>query len=290
MDKEVQISAFISETRVSTLAAFLQTAMKDVMTSSIYDNLHTTKHAGKVALITGGNSGLGLATAQRLAREGAQIIITGRRQDVLDEALTTLPAGAMALQGDVTVEADMARIVQAVVAAHGRIDIVFANAGVAEFVSLGAITEAQMDRTFGINVKGVVLTLQAALPHIPRGGAIVVTGSICAIQGVSAFSIYAASKAALRSFTRSFASDLKGSGIRINLVAPGVVVTPGYENELKMTPEQIASYCEEIAAQAPLGRVGQGDDIAKAVSFLASDDASYITGVELFVDGGLVQV
>ena len=260
------------------------------MTASIFHNVHATKHAGKVVLITGGNSGIGLATAQRFAHEGALVVITGRRQAVLDTALASLPATAMALQGDVTQAADMARIVEKVVAAHGRIDILFANAGVADFTQLACITEANLDRTFDINVKGTLLTLQAALPHMPRGSAVVITGSICAIQGVPAFGVYAASKAALRSFTRSFASDLKGTGIRINLVAPGVVITPGYENELKMTPEQIAAYVADISAQAPLERVGQGDEIAKAVSFLASDDASYITGAELFVDGGLVQV
>lgn len=260
------------------------------MTVVDFSTIHTTKHAGKVALITGGSTGLGLATAQRLSREGARVVITGRRQAALDAALATLPDNAMALQGDVSQASDLARIVAAVVAAHERIDILFANAGVAEFTALPDITEAKLDRIFDTNVKGTLLTLQAALPHMPRGSAIVVTGSICAIQGVPAFGVYAASKAALRSFTRTFASDLKGTGIRINLVAPGVVVTPGYEKELKLTPAQIAAYCDDIAAQAPLGRVGQGDDIAKAVSFLASDDASYITGTELFVDGGLVQV
>ena len=260
------------------------------MTDSIFHNVHTTKHAGKVVLITGGNSGLGLSTAQRLAREGATVVITGRRQAALDTALATLPATAMALQGDVTNATDMACIVAAVVAAHGHIDILFANAGVAEFVGLADISTTHFDKTFDINVRGTLLTLQAALPHMPRGSAIVMTGSICAIQGVPAFGVYAASKAALRSFTRSFASDLKGTGIRINLVAPGVVITPGYENELKMTPEQIAGYVADISAKAPLERVGQGDEIAKAVSFLASDDASYITGAKLFVDGGLVQV
>ena len=260
------------------------------MTASIFQNIHATKHANKVVLITGGSSGLGLATAQRLAREGATVVITGRRQSALDEALATLPANAMALQGNVAQAADLARIVAAVVAAHGRIDILFANAGVGEYVGLTEITEEKLYRTFDINVKGTLLTLQAALPHMPRGSAMVITGSICAIQGVAGFGIYAATKAALRSFTRSFAADLKGTGIRINLVAPGVVITPAYATELNMTPEQIAECVADVSSKAPLGRVGQGDDIAKAVSFLASDDASYITGAELFVDGGLVQV
>lgn len=196
----------------------------------------------------------------------------------------------MGVQADVSSAEDMERVVQTVVDRFGRIDIVYANAGVAEFIHTSAITEAQYAKIFDINVKGVLLTVQKAMAHIPRGGAIVITGSICAIQGVPAFGLYAASKAALRSFTRTFASDLKGTGIRVNLVAPGVVITPAYFTDLKMTQEMVEVYSADVAARAPLGRIGEGDDIAKAVSFLASDDASYITGTELFVDGGLVQV
>jgi NAD(P)-dependent dehydrogenase (short-subunit alcohol dehydrogenase family) len=185
---------------------------------------------------------------------------------------------------------DLKRIVDTIAKAHDRIDIVFANAGGGEFSALGNITEAQFDKYFGINVKGTLMTVQSALPFMPPGSAIVVTGSIASIQGVPAFSVYAATKAALRSFARTWAADLKGRNIRVNVVAPGVVVTPAYKNELKMTDEQIDAYCKEMAETTPLGRIGQADEIAKAVSFLASDDASYITGVELFVDGGLVQV
>lgn len=252
--------------------------------------VHTTKHAGKVALITGGNSGIGLATAQRLAREGAHVIITGRRQAELDAAVAAIGHGAQALRGDIAVPADVMRITDAVIARHGRIDILFANAGVADFTPLQAITDAHFDRMFGINVQGTLRTVQAAVPHMPPGSAIVINSSICGIQGVAAFGLYAASKAALRSFTRTFAVDLKGTGIRINAVAPGVVITPGYTNELKMSDEQIDAYRAQISEQAPLGRVGQADEIAKAVSFLASDDASYITATELFVDGGLAQI
>jgi NAD(P)-dependent dehydrogenase (short-subunit alcohol dehydrogenase family) len=260
------------------------------MTSNLYANIHATKHAGKVALVTGGSTGLGLASAKRLAREGAHVFVTGRRQAELDAAVAEIGPGAQALRGDISSAADLARIVDTIAEAYGRIDILFANAGGGEFNPLGQIEEAQFDKTFGINVKGTLLTLQAALPRMPQGSAIVITGSIAAVQGVPSFGLYAASKAALRSFARSFAADLKGRGIRINVVAPGVVVTPAYKTELKMTDEQIDAYRQEIAQKAPLGRVGDGDEIAKAVSFLASDDASYITGVELFVDGGLVQI
>jgi NAD(P)-dependent dehydrogenase (short-subunit alcohol dehydrogenase family) len=260
------------------------------MSEALYTHIHATKHAGKVVLITGGNSGIGLAAAHRFAREGEQVVIMGRRQQALDQAIAELPAGVIAVQGDVSNDQDVERAVQTTVAQLGRIDIVYANAGVAEFVPTSAITQAQYTKIFDINVKGVLLTVQKAMAHIPSGGAIVITGSICDIQGVPAFGLYAASKAALRSFTRTFASDLKGTGIRVNLVAPGVVITPPYFTDLNMTQEMVDAYTADVAAKAPLGRIGQADEIAKAVSFLASDDASYITGTELYVDGGLAQV
>jgi NAD(P)-dependent dehydrogenase (short-subunit alcohol dehydrogenase family) len=260
------------------------------MTASIYDNIHSTKHAGKVALVTGGSTGIGLATAMRLAREGAKVFVTGRRQAELDAAVSQIGHGALAIRGDISSVADLERIVQTVTAAHPTIDILFANAGGGEFTSLGDISEAQFDKYFGINVKGTLLTVQSALPFMRAGSAIVITGSIASIQGVPAFGVYAATKAALRSFARTWASDLKGRDIRVNVVAPGVVVTPAYKTELKMSDEQIAAYCKEVAGTTPLGRVGTADEIAKAVSFLASDDASYITGIEMFVDGGRAQV
>lgn len=260
------------------------------MDSNPFSNLHSTKHAGKVALVTGGSSGIGLATATRLAREGAMVFITGRRQAELDTAVAAIGHGALAIRSDISSAADLAGIVETVSAKTGRIDILFANAGGGEFVPLGSISEAHYDKTFDINVKGTLMTVQAVLPLMSAGGAIVMTGSAASIKGSPAFGVYAATKAALRSFARSFASDLKGRGIRINVVAPGAVVTPAYKSELKMTDEQIAGFRQHVAEQAPLGRVGEVDEIAKAVSFLASDDASYITGIELFVDGGMAQV
>jgi NAD(P)-dependent dehydrogenase (short-subunit alcohol dehydrogenase family) len=260
------------------------------MTTSLYGNIHSTKHAGKVVLVTGGSTGIGFATARRFALEGATVFITGRRQAELDAAVWEIGHGASAIRGDISSAADLKTIVDTVSAQHQRIDILFANAGGGEFARLEDVTEAQFDKYFGINVKGTLLTVQSALPLMRAGSAIVITGSIAAVQGTPAFGVYAATKAALRSFARTWATDLKGRDIRVNVVAPGAVVTPAYKTELKLSDEQIASFREEIAAAAPLGRVGDADEIAKAVSFLASDDASYITGTELFVDGGLVQV
>jgi NAD(P)-dependent dehydrogenase (short-subunit alcohol dehydrogenase family) len=260
------------------------------MTTPLYDNIHSTKHAGKVALVTGGSTGIGLATAKRLAREGATVFVTGRRQAELDTAVSEIGHGAHAICGDISSAEDLARIVRTITSAHQRIDILFANAGGGEFAKLGDITEAQFDKYFGINVKGTLLTVQSALPFMRPGSAIVITGSIAAVQGVPSFGVYAATKAALRSFARTWASDLKGRDIRVNVVAPGAVVTPAYKTELKMSDEQIDAYREEVAETTPLGRVGTTDEIAKAVSFLASDDASYITGIEMFVDGGRVQI
>jgi NAD(P)-dependent dehydrogenase (short-subunit alcohol dehydrogenase family) len=260
------------------------------MTASLYDNIHSTKHAGKVALVTGGSTGIGLATAKRLALEGATVFITGRRQAELDAAVLEIGHGARAIRGDISSAADLERIVETVSEAHQIIDILYANAGGGEFVPLGEITEAQFDKYVGINMKGTLFTVQSALPFMPAGSAIVITGSIAAVKGIPAFSVYAATKAALRAFTRSWANDLKGRDIRVNVVAPGVIITPAYKTELGMSDEQIDAYSKDVSGTTPLGRVGTPDEIAKAVSFLASDDASFVTGAELFVDGGLAQV
>ena len=253
-------------------------------------NVHTTKHAGKVALVTGGSSGIGLATAKRLALEGAKVVISGRRQPELDSAVAEIGHGAVAVRSDISVASDLDALMETIRATHGRLDILIANAGGGEFTPLDGITEAGFDKYFGINVKGTLFTVQKALPLMTAGGAIVVTGSIAANQGVPAFGVYAATKAALRSFVRTWASDLKGRAIRVNIVAPGVVVTPAYKSELGMSDEDISAYLADIAQKAPLGRGGSPDEIAKAMSFLASEDASYITGAELTVDGGLTQV
>lgn len=253
-------------------------------------SIHSTKHAGKIALVTGGSSGLGLATVQRLVAEGAFVYFTGRRKPELDAAAAQLGDRAEAIQGDITSHDDLDRIFARIRERHGRLDILFANAGGGEFSPLGSITEAQFDKYFGVNVKGTLFTVQKAIELMPQGSAIVVNGSMVSIKGVPAFGVYAATKAALRSFVRTWASDLKGRDIRVNAIAPGTVVTPAYKSELGLNDEQIEGFTQQAAAAAPLGRVGTADEIAKAVSFLASDDASYITGIELFVDGGTAQV
>ena len=248
------------------------------------------KLEGKVALITGGNSGIGLATAKQFVNEGAYVFITGRREPELAAAVQEIGANAIAVQSDISKLADLDRLYGVVKERKGRIDVLFANAGLGEFAPLGAITEAHFDKTFGINVKGTLFTVQKALPLMPDGAAIVMNASITSIKGTPAFGVYAASKAALRSFARTWAVDLKDRKIRVNVVSPGTVITPGYKNELGMSDQQIEEFKAQVAALTPLGRAGTPDEIAKAVVFLASDDSSYVNGVELFVDGGMGQI
>ena len=248
------------------------------------------KLAGKIAVITGGNSGIGLATAQRFVAEGAYVFITGRRQAELDAAVKLIGNHVTGVQGDVANLADLDRLYATVQQQKGHLDIVFANAGGGEFAPLGAITEEHFDKTFGINVKGTLFTVQKALPLMPDGASIVLNGSMTSIKGTRAFGVYAATKAALRSFARTWSVDLKERKIRVNVVSPGTVITPGYTNALGLSDEQIAQIEAQTAATAPLGRAGTPDEIAKAVVFLASDDSSYVTGIELFVDGGMAQI
>ena len=247
------------------------------------------KLAGKVALVTGGNGGLGLATAKRFFAEGATVFISGRRQKELDSAVREIGAGAVALQGDISNLDDLDRMFATIRERSGRLDILFANAGLGEFVPLGHITEAHFDKTFDVNVKGTVFTVQKALPLMRDGGAIVINGSMVSVKGMPAFSVYAATKAALRSFARTWSVDLRGRGIRVNVVSPGTVITPGYKNA-GLSDAQIDQIKEAASAAAPLGRVGTDDEIANAVLFLASDESSYVTGADLFVDGGTAQV
>jgi NAD(P)-dependent dehydrogenase (short-subunit alcohol dehydrogenase family) len=248
-----------------------------------------SKHEGKIAVITGGNSGIGLATAQRLANEGAYVFITGRRQSELDAAVKLIGKNVTAVQGDVSNLADLDRLYATIKQQKGRIDILFANAGGGEFAPLGSITEAHYDKTFNINVKGVLFTVQKALPLLVDGGAIILNASIVSSKGMPAFSVYSATKAALRSFARTWTVDLKDRKIRVNAVSPGPIETPGVDG-LAKTPGDIAQIKANLASGVPMGRMGTSDEIAKAVSFLASDDASFITGIELFVDGGMAQI
>jgi NAD(P)-dependent dehydrogenase (short-subunit alcohol dehydrogenase family) len=248
----------------------------------------SNKLGNKVALVTGGTSGIGLATAKRFAEEGATVYVTGRRQAELDKAVREIGAGTVGVQGDISKLEDLDRLYAQIKREKGRLDILFANAGGGGFVKLGDITEQQVDKEFGTNVKGTLFSVQKALPLMQEGGSIILNASSASIKGMENFSVYSASKAAVRSFARTWSSDLKARGIRVNAVSPGVIVTPAYDALLGK--ENIKGFTEYMAGQIPLGRVGKDEEVAAAVAFLASDDASYITGIELFVDGGMTQV
>ncbi len=247
------------------------------------------KLQGKAAVITGGSSGIGLAAAKLFAREGAYVFITGRRQNELDEAVKVVGSNITGVQGDVSKLADLDRLYEAVRAKGRRIDIVFANAGVGEFAPLGSITEAHFDKLFSINVKGLLFTVQKALPLMPDGGSIILNASIASIKGTPAFGVYSATKAAVRSFARSWTNDLKERKIRVNALSPGPIDTPIFDG-LAPTKEGVDKIKDGFISTIPLGRLGEADEIAKAALFLASDDSSFITGIELFVDGGRAQV
>ncbi|HTO90116.1 MAG TPA: SDR family oxidoreductase [Candidatus Sulfotelmatobacter sp.] len=243
-----------------------------------------------MALVTGGSSGLGLATARRFTAEGAQVFITGRRAAELDAAVAQIGGDTVGIRGDVSNLADLDRLYETIGQRAGRLDVLFANAGLGEFAPLGRINEAHFDKAFGVNVKGTLFTVQKALPLMPDGASIVINGSMVSIKGIPAFGVYAATKAALRSFARTWSVDLKARRIRVNVVSPGTVVTPGYKDSLGLNDEQIRAMESDVAATAPLGRAGTPDEIAQAVVFLASEESSYITGIELFVDGGVSQI
>jgi NAD(P)-dependent dehydrogenase (short-subunit alcohol dehydrogenase family) len=245
--------------------------------------------SGKVAVITGGNSGIGLATAKRFVEEGAQVVITGRRQKELDEAAATIGKNVTAVQGDVSRPEDMERLYATVREKHGHIDILFANAGVGSLAPLGTISEEHFDREFGINVKGVLFTVQKALPLMKDGGSIILNSSIAGQKGIGGFSVYNATKAAVRSFARTWTSDLKQRKIRVNSLSPGPIETP-IVAKMGLTKEQIDQFTGSLVSQVPLGRAGQSEEIAAAAVFLASDESSFITGIDLNVDGGLAQV
>lgn len=247
------------------------------------------KLEGKVAVITGGNSGMGLATAKLFVEEGAHVVITGRRQKELDEAVKLIGKNVTAVQGDVANLADLDRLYEVVKQKHGRVDIVFANAGAGELVPLGQITESHFDKLFNINVKGLLFTVQKALPLMPDGGAIILNGSIAGIRGSAAFSVYSATKAAVRSFARSWTTDLKARKIRVNTLSPGPIDTPILDG-LGATKAEVDQVKAGLAAAVPLGRMGTSEEIATTALFLASSDSSFITGAEIFVDGGMAQV
>ena len=251
--------------------------------------MNNRKLNGKIALVTGGNSGIGLATAKRFVSEGAYVFITGRRQKELDAAAKEIGKNVTAVQGDVSNLADLDRLFAQIKKEKGKLDIVFANAGVAKYAPLGKITEELYDLIFNINIKGVLFTVQKALSLLRDGGSIILNASIVASKGFSSNSVYSATKAAVRSFARTWTTDLKNRGIHVNVVSPGAIDTPGLR-DLFASSETGQERKTMISQTVPLGRLGTPDEIAKAVVFLASDDASYITGVELFVDGGIAQV
>jgi NAD(P)-dependent dehydrogenase (short-subunit alcohol dehydrogenase family) len=244
---------------------------------------------GKVAVVTGASIGIGFATAKRFADEGAYVFITGRRQKELDAAVKAIGKNVTGIQGDVSNLRDLDRLYETVKKEKGHVDIIFANAGGGEFAPLGSITEEQFDRTYGVNVKGVLFTVQKALPLLREGASIIVNGSIAGSKATPAFSVYGSTKAALRSLVRTWAVELKDRKIRVNDISPGPINTPGFDG-LGSTPQENAAFRQAMTSATPLGRFGEPDEVAKAASFLASDDASFITGIELFVDGGFAQV
>ena len=241
---------------------------------------------GKVALVTGGNSGIGLATATRLVADGAFVFVTGRRQAELDAAVKQIGKNVLGVQGDVGTLADLDRLFATIKEQKGHLDIVFANAGIADPAPLGAITEEMYQRHFDTNVKGALFTVQKALPLLRDGSSVILTSSIVGSKGLPNLSVYSATKAVLRSFARTFTTDLASRKIRVNVVSPGVIDTPG----LRELVGRQGGGDSAPTSSAPMGRMGQPSEIAKAVSFLASDESSYVTGIELFVDGGLAQV
>jgi NAD(P)-dependent dehydrogenase (short-subunit alcohol dehydrogenase family) len=249
----------------------------------------TKKLEGKIALVTGGTSGIGLATAKRFVTEGAQVMITGRRKEVLDAAVKDLGARVIGIQADSGKLDDLDRLYRQINENYGRLDIVFANAGGGEFATIDQASEGHFDKTFDSNVKGVFFTVQKALPLMKDGGAIVLNASIVSAKGIPAFSVYSATKAAVRSFARTWTNELKDRKIRVNVVSPGPIDTPGVDG-LFPDPEHAKQLKAGFVSQVPLGRIGQPDEIAKAVVFLVSDDSSFVTGIELFVDGGRGQI
>jgi NAD(P)-dependent dehydrogenase (short-subunit alcohol dehydrogenase family) len=241
------------------------------------------KLSGKVAVITGGTEGIGLATAQLFVKEGAYVFITGRRQKELEEAVKAIGRNVTGVQGDVAKLADLDRLYETVGEVKGRIDIILANAGVGEFAPLGKISEEHFDKLFDINVKGALFTVQKGLPLLNDGGSIILTGSVAGSKGTPAFGVYAATKAAIRSFVRTWTSDLKDRRIRSNVVSPGPISTP-------LVSRQPADVIARIVSTIPMGRIGEANEVARAALYLASDDSSFVTGTELFVDGGRAQI
>jgi NAD(P)-dependent dehydrogenase (short-subunit alcohol dehydrogenase family) len=247
------------------------------------------KFTGKTAVITGGSTGMGLATAKRFVAEGMDhVFITGRRKDALDAAVAEIGKNVTGVQGDVSNLADLDRLYETIQKQNSKLDVVFANAGIAQIAPFGTVEEKFFDLHFGANVKGLFFTVQKALPLLNDGASIILNGSIAAIKGFPGISVYSATKAAVRSFARTWTNDLRERRIRVNTLSPGHIDTPIFEGWQQ--GDALVKLKRELASNVPLGRMGDSDEIAKVVSFLASDESSYVTGVELFVDGGVAQI
>ncbi len=245
---------------------------------------------GKTALVTGGGSGIGFGTAKRLIEEGAFVYITGRRKEVLEQAAAKLGSSVKAVQADVSNKEDMTRLAHIIKEEKGALDIIFANAGGGKAIPFEEATEADFRRIYDVNVWGTYLTVQTMLPVLKDGASIILNASITAYMGLPGFGLYAGTKAAVRSFARSWTTDLKDRGIRVNAVSPGVIPTEGYEVVQGMSSNDVQTYADRVASEIPLGRVGTSEELGDAVVFLASDLSKYITGIELTVDGGMTQV
>ena len=248
-----------------------------------------SKLEGKIAVITGGNSGIGLSTAEHFVAEGAYVYITGRRQKELDAAVAQIGRNVTGVQGDVANPADLDRLYAQVAKEKGHIDVLFANAGIVALAPIDQVSEEHFDKVFNVNVKGLLFTVQKALPLMGKGGSILLNASVASIKGIPGMGVYAATKAAVRSFARTWTLELKDRGIRVNVISPGYTETPIIDT-ISLTPEQIAQFKEGAVASIPLGRWASSDETAKVAVFLASDDSSYVAGIELFVDGGSGQV
>ena len=248
-----------------------------------------SKLAGKIALITGGTTGIGLAIAKRFVNEGAHVIVTGRRQAELDAAVSSI-GNVVGIQADSANMPELDALFDRVKSDNGHIDVLVANAGGGSFLPLGSITEEQYDDIFNRNVKGVLFTVQKALPLLSKGASVILIGSVAGSTGAEAFSVYAASKAAVRAFARNWILDLKGRGIRVNTLSPGPIMTPGLVGLVGSAPEQQQRLLDRLAAKNPMGRVGDPDEVAKTAVFLASEDSSFVNGIEMFVDGGVGQI
>lgn len=245
---------------------------------------------GRVALVTGGSTGIGFGSAKRLIEEGAVVYITGRRKEQLDDAAARLGPAAVAIQADATSKADMLRVADAIKASHGRLDILFVNAGSGRPTLFEDLTEEQIDRELAVNLKGVILTVQGMLGVLVDGASVVLNASITADMGLPGFGVYAATKAAVRSLARSWTSDLRGRDIRVNSISPGTIPTEAYATEQGMSEEEVAAYAKRAAKEIPAGHVGTPEDVGNALVFLSSDAGKWIRGIDLVVDGGMTRI